>query len=457
MKIIFPLLLLLFASLTAAAQTLLPGHGETYAVVVGISDYQDEAIPDLRFADKDAEAFANFLRSPAGGSLDEDHLKLLTNDRATAAQVSIELDWLIEAAADGDQVIIYFSGHGDVEAKRLSQPGYLLAWDAPSRVYMAGGAINIRDLQDIISTLSVENKAKVLLITDACRSGKLSGSDIDGAQLTSQNLARQFQNELKILSCQPDEYSIEGEQWGGGRGAFSYHLVDGLYGMADGNSDGAVNLLEVGRYLEDKVSTEVAPHNQLPMTVGNGRENLFPVFPELLAQLREGEKGQLALFTPTESRGIEDDVLAAADSNVVEMYTAFQQALKDKNFLCGENASSLANASTGKCADFYYEKLSKEPALERLYSYMRRNYAAALQDDAQQVMNTMLKSGLTEVVLKSANAADIYKTTRPISSGPPNCSANCITCTLPCRQEYFFSKGKSPGKEQKRGPFTEKP
>jgi len=29
----------------------------TYAVVVGISDYQDKDIPDLRFADKDAEAF----------------------------------------------------------------------------------------------------------------------------------------------------------------------------------------------------------------------------------------------------------------------------------------------------------------------------------------------------------------------------------------------------------------
>ena len=35
----------------------------TYAVVVGISDYQDPGIPDLRFADKDAEAFANYLRS----------------------------------------------------------------------------------------------------------------------------------------------------------------------------------------------------------------------------------------------------------------------------------------------------------------------------------------------------------------------------------------------------------
>ncbi|MFZ1255715.1 MAG: hypothetical protein WAR77_05145, partial [Saprospiraceae bacterium] len=42
----------------------------TYAVVVGISDYQDPGIPDLRFADRDAEAFANYLRSDAGGKLD---------------------------------------------------------------------------------------------------------------------------------------------------------------------------------------------------------------------------------------------------------------------------------------------------------------------------------------------------------------------------------------------------
>jgi hypothetical protein len=33
----------------------------TYAVVVGISDYQDKDIPDLRFADRDAEATVNLL------------------------------------------------------------------------------------------------------------------------------------------------------------------------------------------------------------------------------------------------------------------------------------------------------------------------------------------------------------------------------------------------------------
>jgi uncharacterized caspase-like protein len=72
--------------------------GQTYAVVIGISDYQDKDIPDLRFADKDAEAFANFLRSPAGGALDGDHLQVLTNTQATAGRIAEALDALIEKA-----------------------------------------------------------------------------------------------------------------------------------------------------------------------------------------------------------------------------------------------------------------------------------------------------------------------------------------------------------------------
>jgi len=231
----------------------------TYAVVVGISDYQDPGIPDLRFADKDAEAFANYLRSNAGGKLDNDHLKVLINKEATMAQFANALDWLWEVCKEGDQAIIYFSGHGDVEKKSLTQPGFLLCWDAPARVYMAGGAFALPMLQEVVSTLSIQNKAKVIVITDACRSGTLAGSSVGGSQATAANLAKQFGNEIKIMSCQPNEYTIEGKQWGGGRGAFSYNLLDGLYGLADGNKDLSVNLQELSRYLEEQVTTELEP------------------------------------------------------------------------------------------------------------------------------------------------------------------------------------------------------
>lgn len=370
-----------------------------YAVVVGISDYQDPGIPDLRFADKDAEAFANYLRSSAGGNLDHDHLKVLINQQATMAQFGIALDWLMESAKEGDKVIIYFSGHGDVEKKTLTQPGFLLCWDAPSRVYISGGAFALPMLQEVVSTISVQNKAKVIVITDACRSGKLAGSSVNGSQATASNLSKQFANEIKILSCQPNEYSIEGEQWGGGRGAFSFHLLDALYGMADTDADQWVNLYEVGRYLEDHVAKEVAPISQLPMVLGNRNERVTKVEESYLASIKSGKKNQSEFFSSIESRGIEEEVLAELDTSINSLYKLFKKALNDKKYIKPEDA----------CANFYYEKLIAEPKLTKLHSTLKRNYAAALQDEAQQVMNTMLKNGFTTEITSGIPVTELYK------------------------------------------------
>ncbi|HMW38762.1 MAG TPA: caspase family protein, partial [Saprospiraceae bacterium] len=359
----------------------------TYAVVVGISDYQDKDIPDLRFADKDAEAFANFLRSEAGGKLDVNHLKVLINSEATMAQFAIALDWLWEVCKENDRAIIYFSGHGDVEKKSITQPGYLLCWDAPAHVYMSGGAFALPMFQDVITTLSTQNKAKVIIITDACRSGKLSGTSVGGAQITGSNLAKQYANEIKILSCQPNEFSIEGNQWGGGRGAFSYHLLQGLYGMADLDSDHQVTLKELGKYLEERVSEEVSPLQQNPMVVGSVTEKIANVIPEILSSVKDGNLNRIMLFSSIDSRGIADEVLANVDSSIVNLYFAFYRALKDKQFLFAE-----IGRNKNDYADYYYKILIAEPKLERLYSAITRNYAAALQDDAQQTINEWLKT-----------------------------------------------------------------
>lgn len=371
---------------------------KTYAVVVGISDYQDPGIPDLRFADKDAEAFANYLRSDAGGKLDADHLKCLTNQQATMAQFANALDWLWEVCKEGDQAIIYFSGHGDVEKKSLTQPGFLLCWDAPARVYMAGGAFALPMLQEVVSTLSIQNKAKVIVITDACHSGKLAGSSVSGSQATASNLAKQFGNEIKIMSCQPNEYSIEGEQWGGGRGAFSFHLIDALYGLADANNDQWITLQETGRYLEDHVSNEVAPVSQIPMIIGNRNERITSVDEKTIASIKTGKTNQGIMLSSIESRGIEEDVLAGVDTFIRSVYHLFKSALKEKIFLEPKNA----------CADLYYNQLILEPKLIKLHSTMRRNYAAALQDDAQQVLNIMLKTGLTSETVSGKRPQEIY-------------------------------------------------
>ncbi|TNE58998.1 MAG: hypothetical protein EP344_09445, partial [Bacteroidetes bacterium] len=371
----------------------------TYAVVVGISDYQAPQITDLKYAHRDAEAFANYLRSPAGGSLDQDHLKLLINEQATAGQVHAALYWLLENCTAQDQAVIYFSGHGDVEQQLKGQPGYLLCWNSPPSMYMAGGSVQLNNLQTVISTLSLNIKAKVLIITDACRSGKLSGSAINGAQLTNIDLARQYASEIKILSCQPDEFSIEGEQWGGGRGVFSYHLVEGLYGLADSDQDLSVNLFEIGRYLQDHVSKEAAPLSQLPLTVGNSKAALARIYPDLLDKIREDKAEQTRMFSSTETKGIEEETLARLDSTTNALYHAFKEALRTKRFISPGHA----------CADTFYRQLLLISELKPLHAAMRRNYAAALQDEAQEVLNKWLLVDVHEVDLPKKLRVERYQ------------------------------------------------
>ena len=277
-KVLFCLLaLILFVSLDAQDPSTKGGisilknkkssQGSMRAVVFGISDYADEGISDLNYAHKDAQAVAEYLSSEAGGNIPRDKYHLYYDKDATSAQLAFSLDWLLEESEDGDKAIIYFSGHSDVEAKFKIKNGYLLTHDSPAKVYTAG-AFPLYYLNQYISALT-ENNVDVIVISDACHSGKLAGSADGGSQAATATLAQQFTNEIKIMSCQPDEFSIEGEQWGGGRGVFSYYLVEGLSGSADLNNDATVNLLELGRFLEDNIPKEAAPHEQMPMTFGD--------------------------------------------------------------------------------------------------------------------------------------------------------------------------------------------
>lgn len=371
-----------------ATETSSNATGATWAVIVGISDYQNPDITDLQYADRDAMAFARYLRSAAGGHVDSSHITLLLNAQATAGQVAAAMDWLIDVTQEGDQVFIYYSGHGDVERKTISQPGFLLCWDAPSRVYMGGGTFALGFLQEITSTLSLQTKAKVTIITDACRAGKLAGSEIGGAQATAANLARQYANEVKIMSCQPEEFSLEGPAWGGGRGLFSYYFLQGIEGLADKNSDGKVSLMEIERYLDDIVPAKAAPHSQIPMTVGSKSAEIARVDPTVLAALRENPdmsdlSGDLLA---SNDKGVLDAL--SKDPKAMEQYNNFKTALKEGRLLQSENGSSAWDL---------FQELKDKFVMAPFQGLMRRNLAAALQDDAQQAINDYLKADPVEL------------------------------------------------------------
>ncbi len=64
----------------------------TYAVIIGISQYENPKIPKLEFSHIDAQLFAEFLKSEKGGSLSDENIMLLTNEQADIASIYNALD-----------------------------------------------------------------------------------------------------------------------------------------------------------------------------------------------------------------------------------------------------------------------------------------------------------------------------------------------------------------------------
>jgi Caspase domain len=232
---------------------------KTYALVIGVSKYEDPKITALKYAHQDAVAFSDLCISPSGLNIPTDQMRVLTDEKASYWNIVDGLDWLKSKAIKDDQIYIYFAGHGDMESKELKY-GYLLAHDSRYMNYL-GRSLSLDLLNKTAHTLTVDKKAKVFLITDACHSGKLAGVDFNGSNLVALNLMQLVSNnEVRITSCNEGELSYESEIWGDGRGAFSYFLTRGMSGEADGvngKKDGTITIGEIKSFLSGKVPNEV--------------------------------------------------------------------------------------------------------------------------------------------------------------------------------------------------------
>jgi len=341
--------------------------GKTYALVVGVSKYKNPAIPSLQFADRDAIAFRNYL---VASGVDSNNIILRINEVAKYADILMDCNTMcLETAKRGDKVFIYFSGHGDVESKVITNLGYLLPYDAPSKVYSIS-AIDIRILQDYVSTASA-NGVEVVVITDACHSGNLAGG-MDGLTNIQNVLKDRWKDEVKILSCQPGELSLEGKQWGNGRGLFSYELIKGLAGEADKNDDGKVTLNELNLFLSNKVPDEAHPSNQYPEVVGSPSAVVSTVNKKYLAQLNSTNSA--TTFSPIAMKGNVDALLKNQTDSVKKWYALYQMNL-DSGSLC---VTGFGTKLITVGALDYLRKIPENENTKLLLGIMKRNLAAKM-------------------------------------------------------------------------------
>jgi hypothetical protein len=225
---------------------------QIYALVVGISKYQDAQIGNLSFAKKDALEFYEFLKSNAGGAISEVNISLLTDEKATRSEVLKSLRNITLRSTSEDMVIFYFSGHGIQDSHEKA--GYLLSYDT-ERNNEPGSAIGMNEITNRLEP--DDAKVKVSYI-DACHAGMFKNNGTKGINENIafyKELANATKTSLYFVASGPNEDSKESAELG--NGVFTRYLLTGLKGEADksqpgakGFNDGRVTATELDIFLK---------------------------------------------------------------------------------------------------------------------------------------------------------------------------------------------------------------
>jgi uncharacterized caspase-like protein len=231
-----------------------------HALIIGINDYRHSyAIPDLRFAQADAEALQGILED-RGFTV---HL-LTSNQATTRNSIVAELNRYARVLSEDDIFILFFAGHG--ARRETNGKTYWLAYDANVQELDVNG-IRLDHLMDYVNDIPARSK---LVLLDHCYAGDVnlrasvsdrSGSAGRGPGDDARGLERGVfrvedvkaelekpRNLTVIAGARNEAY----EDSTLGHGVFTQALIEALgEGKADGVDIGADVLGEDGRARAD--------------------------------------------------------------------------------------------------------------------------------------------------------------------------------------------------------------
>ena len=227
-----------------------------YVLSIGVSEYID---PEnrLKFAAKDAVDFAAIVQSQKGKLYRDVVVKLLTDAKASRADVLAGFEWLQKQVTPKDVGIVLIAGHG-INDDRGNY--YYLPVNADIDKLETTG-VPFSAIKAHLSSL----QGKGLLFVDTCHSGNVMGRKRGFSTDTTAILNELSSPEyglVVIASSTGKQYSFENTDWG--NGAFTKALVEGLSGRADLKKRGRITHKMLDFYVSDRVE-ELTQGRQTPV------------------------------------------------------------------------------------------------------------------------------------------------------------------------------------------------
>ncbi|MCA9176881.1 MAG: caspase family protein [Planctomycetales bacterium] len=140
-------------------------YRESFAIIVGIDDYTDEALPPLKFAKNDAVAIQDILIKEFGYA--ETSTLLLTDESASRGAIESALTSWAQShpMTERDSLLFFFAGHGVVDGE--SEDGYLVGHDSSMD---KKSCVSVAWVRAELEKLVCRHKVVIL---DSCYSGAL--------------------------------------------------------------------------------------------------------------------------------------------------------------------------------------------------------------------------------------------------------------------------------------------
>jgi WD40 repeat protein len=242
-----------------------------YRLCVGISDYDQKGL-GLKAAKEDAEAVFDALENCCTDKGGKENLfqkakgrKLLDKDATRQAVLDALRDVRKQGAKPGDLLVVFFAGHGVVQATPAGNEFYLLTREADAGKPLEGRSLSGQDLQEALAAIP----CSVLLLMDACHSA--AGVPRLKLRPATDDLTRSLTDDqvaVTVLAAAMG-YETAGER--PGHGLFTEAVLDGLKAAGGSRVDRLLYVHHLYAHVfdavRDKSGGKQHPFLNMPWTV----------------------------------------------------------------------------------------------------------------------------------------------------------------------------------------------
>jgi len=252
-----------------------------YILGIGINQYKNSKY-NLNYAVTDATALIDYVKLNGIGIFKSIDAKVLTDQMATKINIIAELNRISQQINETDVFILYYAGHGVMNEGSADTPkDYFLALADVHQMFgndllLSEKGISAGELREWCKNIKAQ---KQVILLDACQSGGATETFAMRGASEEKAIIQLAQSTGVFLISSSGEEQVASEFDLLKHGVFTYALLEGLKGDADGGTkDGKITIKEIEAYLNDRIpelTQQYKGSTQFPNTWSKGMD--FPI------------------------------------------------------------------------------------------------------------------------------------------------------------------------------------